>query len=83
MIDIMKEDLLVMWTVSLMFVMWRTHSFKSNTMLSIIVSSLFVISVLNRLFGTGCIYLTMAVLTVMVWMEVPKITKYNRRFNDA
>lgn len=83
MIEIVPEDLLVMWTLSLMFVMWRTHSFKSNPMLSLIVTSLFIISILNRLFDVGCIYLTMAVITVMVWMEVPKVTRHNRRATDV
>lgn len=83
MIDIIPADLFVMWTTSLLFVLWRTHSITSNLMLTSFVVSMFVISVLHRLFGeVGCLYLMMAVITVFVWIEVPKYTYHNRRSTD-
>ena len=83
MVEIVPSDLLVMWTTTLLYVMWKTHSFKSNIMLSVLVSTLFTISVLHRLYGEiGCLYLMMVVVTIFVWIEIPKITRYNRRRHD-
>lgn len=83
MVEILPSDLLVMWTTSLLFVMYKTHSFKTNVMLSVLVCTLFIISVLHRLYGEiGCLYLMMVVITVFVWIEIPKITYPRRRKND-
>lgn len=81
--DILPTDLFVMWTTSLLFVLWRTHSFTSNKMLSSFVVSMFFISIFHRLIDAkiGCLYLMMSVITVFVWMEIPKYTK-NRRADD-
>lgn len=80
---ILPTDLFVMWTTSLLFVLWRTHSFTTNKMLSSFIVLMFFISIFDRLIDSkiGFLYLIMSVITVFVWMEIPKYTK-NRREDD-
>ena len=87
MINLLPSDLLLMWTVSLLFAMWKTNSFHSCRNLSIMVISLFIIALVHRLFSNpeDCMrgmFFVLAVTTALVWREVPKVN-HGRRIDDV
>lgn len=80
---LVPADLFVMWTTALVFILFKTKSFTSNRTLTTIVLTMFVISIMHRLYGDiGWLYLVMAVITILIWIEIPKYTYQNRRSTD-
>lgn len=80
---LVPADLFVMWTTALVFILFKTKSFTSNRTLTTIVLTMFVISIMHRLYGDiGWLYLMMAVITILIWIEIPKYTYQNRRSTD-
>ena len=67
--------LLMVWTTALLFLLVRTNSFKTSISTSLMVVALFVISVLHRLYGeVGCLFIMVAVLSVLVVRVIPHDT---------
>ena len=67
--------LLMVWTTALLFLLVRTNSFKTSISTSLMVVALFVISVLHRLYGeVGCLFIMVAVLSVLVARVIPHDT---------
>lgn len=87
MTDITPADILLMWSLALFYAMWITHSLHSCQNLSIIVVSLVTITLIHRLAGNpeegvSCMFLILAVVSGLVWKEVPKLDR-KRRWNDT
>lgn len=76
--------IVMLWSTALMFLMWKTDSFRASYSTSTLVISMFIISILHRLFGEiCCLGIMMVVLTVLVWRILPchKTDTWKKEFN--
>ena len=66
--SIKPDDILIMWSLSLLYGMWRTRSIKMRSSITMIVITISILSILHKIFGeVGCMYILMAVITWQVW----------------
>ena len=69
------SGILLVWATALVFLIFRTNSFKTSVSTTIMVLCLFATAVLHRLYGDiGCLFLFAAAITVLVTRVVPHDT---------
>ena len=49
--SIKPDDILIMWSLSLLYGMWRTRSIKMRSSITMIVITISILSILHKIFG--------------------------------
>lgn len=69
------NSILLVWTTSMLFLMWRTNSLRTSLATTTIVVTMFLMSVINVVFGVApCLFIMVAVISVLVARVIPHDT---------
>ena len=64
--------ILLVWTTSLLVLMYRTNSLRASISTTVMAVTMFIIAILHRIYGdVGCLMIMVAVLTVLVARTIP------------
>ena len=78
---IQSSDILLMWALVLLFLLWKTRSLRASVSTTLMVISLVIVALLHRLVGdSGCLSISLATLTALVWRVIPheKVDRWNK-----